>query len=457
MKMAARMNAREAAYDVLKGSEERGAYSNLLLNATLERSGLPARERRLATELVYGVIQRRGTLDWMLDKLLKKGVKSLDPHVRRLLRIGLYQLAYLERIPDRAAVHETVELAKKKGHPGIASLVNGVLRAWLRRKGELAPPADPQTLEEKEAVYSFPAWLIRRTEELYGVETAREALLSTHVPPRVSLRANRLKGTRDELIARWNGVEDGEAIPSPIAPEGVLIEKGGNPAHSSLFQEGFYTIQDESSMLVTHAVDPSPGMQVLDMCAAPGGKTTHLAERMENQGRIVACDIHPHKLNLIHANATRLGIGIIEVKLADGRELGKILSPGEQFDAVLLDAPCSGLGVIRRKPDIKWSKDVERIEPLVHLQHELLDAAAGRVKPGGVLVYSTCTWEARENWKQIETFLARQPAFRPDPALAELLPSIVMKRAISGEGWIQILPHHFGSDGFFIARLKRIK
>jgi 16S rRNA (cytosine967-C5)-methyltransferase len=335
--------------------------------------------------------------------------------------------------------------------------VNGVLRAWLRRKEELAPPSDPQTLEEKEAVYSFPAWLIQRTEELYGVETAREALLSTHVPPRVSLRANWLKGTRDELIARWNGAEDGEAIPSPIVPEGVLIEKGGNPAHTFLFKEGFFTIQDESSMLVTHAVDPSPGMQVLDMCAAPGGKTTHLAERMENRGRIVACDIHPHKLNLIRTNAMRLGIDIIGVKLADGRELGKILPSGEQFDAVLLDAPCSGLGVIRRKPDIKWSKDVERIEPLVRLQRELLDAAAERVKPGGVLVYSTCTWEARENWEQIEAFLARQPAFYLDPALAELLPPIVMKRAIVGEGWIQILPHHFGSDGFFIARLKRME
>jgi 16S rRNA (cytosine967-C5)-methyltransferase len=270
----------------------------------------------------------------------------------------------------------------------------------------------------------------------------------------VSVRVNVLKLDREQFLRLWKETQRGEAVASLLSTDGVLIERGGNPAYTSLFKEGYCTIQDESSMLVARVLGPKPGMNVLDVCAAPGGKTTHLAECVNNEGAIVACDVHEHKLELIRANAARLGLTIISPRLADGRQLSKIYAP-ETFDAILLDAPCSGLGVIRRKPDIKWSKEAEIIEPLVTLQRQLLDGVAPLLKKGGALVYSTCTWESRENREQVEAFLSRHPEFAPDEAM-EGLPDAVREQALTGPGWVQILPHHFMSDGFFIARLVKI-
>jgi 16S rRNA (cytosine967-C5)-methyltransferase len=446
-------SAREAALEILIRISEREAYSNLLLNRELERSRLDSRDRRLATELVYGTLQRRYTLDWMLGRLLKKGPDSLQPWVKELLRMSLYQLAFLDRIPERAAVHEAVEIAKRRGHAGIAGLVNGVLRAWGRQKEQLRPKEHPRTLREKAAAWSCPEWMVERLERAYGEEAARETLLACLSAPAVSVRVNLLKMDRDEWIVKWMEEQEGEALPSSVAPEGVLIVRGGNPAHSRLFREGACTVQDESSMLVARAVAPRPGMNVLDMCAAPGGKTTHLAELMENRGSVRAFDIHPHKVDLIRENARRLGLSIVEAEQGDGRKL-KDRFPPSSFDAVLLDAPCSGLGVIRRKPDIKWRKEAE-IAPLILLQRELLESAAPLVKPGGTLVYSTCTWEPEENFRQVDAFLKAHPEFEADPELEKLLPEDVVKKAVKGCGWVQILPHHFGSDGFFIARLKK--
>lgn len=452
--MAQKKSAREMALDLLLQMEREQSYSNLLLNQGLKRYPLDERERRLATELIYGTIQRRYTLDQILNRLVKKGADSLEPWVRQLLRLGLYQLLFLDKIPERAAVHETVQLAKKRGHAGIAGLVNGVLRSYLRRREELNPPKNPQTISEKAAKYSAPEWMIKRMEEAYGEEATQRTLEIVLLPPPVSLRVNRLKISRDAFIERWRREQAGEIRPSLIAPEGVLVEKGGNPAHTSLFEEGYCTIQDESSMLVAHALNPKSGMMVLDMCAAPGGKTTHLAERMDGEGRILACEIHAHKLPLIREQAERLGHDIIDVKQADGRMLSKEL-PSASFDAILLDAPCSGLGVMRRKPDIKWSKEAETASSLVRLQKALLDTAAKLLKPGGKLVYSTCTWEPRENAEQIQDFLESHPEFSADESLLDDLPDLVAEKALTGPGSVQILPHHFGSDGFFISRLKK--
>lgn len=450
-----RITAREFAYDLLLQVEKEESYSNLLLNQKLNRKGLDERERRLATELVYGIIQRQNTLDYFLNHLVKKGIASLEPRARQLLRLGLYQLMYLDKIPDRAAVYETVKLAKKRGHQGLASLVNGVLRSYLRQKKELKLPENPQTLKEKAVVYSVPEWLIQRMEEIYGVEETKQALLATLKPPSVSLRVNCLKISREAFIERWQKEESGDIFPSQVTPEGVLVEKAGNPAHATLFQEGYCSIQDESSMLVAYAVHPEPGMQILDMCAAPGGKTTHLAEKMGNQGRILAVDIHGHKLPLIKEQAKRLGLShIIDVKQADARKLDQEIPPAS-FDAILLDAPCSGLGVIRRKPDIKWRKEAKTTDALVKLQRDLLKTAASLLKPGGRLVYSTCTWETRENWEQVEAFLSEHPEFEMDESLLEDLPCLAVEKSRIGPGYIQILPHHLGSDGFFIARLKK--
>ncbi|MGA8942056.1 MAG: 16S rRNA (cytosine(967)-C(5))-methyltransferase RsmB [Thermoactinomyces sp.] len=444
--------ARETALDILVLLETRHAYSNLLLNQVLEQSRLDHRDKGLVTELVYGTVQRLNTIDWILDQLLKKGIGSMEPWIRQLLRLGIYQLLYLDRIPERAAIYETVQIGKKRGHKGIAGLVNGVLRSFLRKKQQLIPRRNPRTLTEKALTYSCPEWMVKRMEQVYGEEETKAALLSCLKPPKVSIRVNRLKIGRDEFVKQWHETEKGEAEASRVAPEGVLIHQGGNPAHTAWFQEGYCSIQDESSMLVAHALAPQPGMKVLDVCAAPGGKTSHMAEIMQNQGQIFACDIHEHKLSLIRSNVTRLGIHIVSARLQDGTRLHEEFAP-ETFDAILLDAPCSGLGVIRRKPDLKWSKEAKNIASLVQLQKSLLDSVAPLLRPGGALVYSTCTWEPRENVEQVTAFLKRHPDFALDSRFVKQLPPVVTGTAQTGEAWVQILPHHLMSDGFFISRL----
>ncbi|QKI83756.1 16S rRNA (cytosine(967)-C(5))-methyltransferase RsmB [Kroppenstedtia eburnea] len=448
-------SARNVALDVLIAVEERGAYSNLLLNDRLKRSSLSPRDRGLATELVYGTLQRKNTLDWILNKLVRKGIDTLDPWVRHLLRLGIYQLRYLDRVPSRAAVHETVEIAKARGHRGIPGLVNGVLRSYLRRSREWTLPDSPKSVTDLALVTSHPEWLVRRLVEVYGPETAHSVLKANNRPPGLSVRVNPLRGNR-ERVARLLQEEDPRLRIrlSPLSGQGLILT-GGNPASGRLFREGWFTVQDESSMLVAELLAPRPGERVLDGCAAPGGKTGHLAERMENRGTLLACDIHPHKVKLIENQVRRLGLSMVEVRQADLRELP---GTGEaRFDRVLLDAPCSGWGVIRRKPDIKWSKNLQEVDSLRQLQAELLEAAARLVTPGGTLVYSTCTLEPQENREQITAFLKNHPTFQADSTLFDTLPAPVREKALTGDGWVQILPHHFESDGFFIARMIKEK
>lgn len=431
-------SARAIALEILIEFEQKQAYSNLLLHHHLSKSQLKTVDKRLVTELVYGVIQRLSTLDWLINQLVKKGVASLEPWVKQTLRLGLYQLMYLDRIPPRAAVFETVSLAKKRGHAGIAKLINGVLRAYLRKKDEI-------TFPDLATKYAFPPWLVKRMISAFGQSTA-EAMMGTSLrPPKVSIRVNCLRTDHATLERHW-----GEQVTaSVVSKDGMILHKMGNPVESEWYQKGYYTVQDESSMLVAHALSPSPGMAVLDVCAAPGGKTTHLAELMNNQGSILASDLHPHKLKLIDAHATRLGIDIIQTQAKDMRTFHS----EQSFDAILLDAPCSGFGVIQRKPEIKWRRSQQEITALVQLQQDLLQMCTKHLKPGGILLYSTCTWEPTENQEQIKRFLAAHPDFQPDLHLPSFLPTAVNECAITGQGWVQILPHHFQSDGFFIARL----
>ncbi|SDW02197.1 16S rRNA (cytosine967-C5)-methyltransferase [Marininema mesophilum] len=446
-------SARDVALDILIATEERGAYINLLLNDRLKKSSLnDTRDRGLVTELVYGTTQRRNTLDWILNALVKKGVHSLEMWVRQLLRMGLYQLRYLDRIPSRAAVHETVNQAKNRGHKGISGLVNGVMRGYLRRRSEWNLPDLPQDIGQLALLYSHPEWMVRRWVESYGRETATAILTANNEPPAITLRTNPLKTDRQALIHYLQeAYPEAKIAPSEIATQGIVFQGGGNPALHARYQEGWYSIQDESSMLVAEVVGPAPGQRGLDGCAAPGGKTTHLAEQMGNEGELLSCDIHGHKVALIRANVNRLGLTMVKTRQEDLRTLPEKVDG--LFDFVLLDAPCSGLGVIRRKPDIKWSKEATEIEDLVGLQAELLDAAASLVAPEGVLVYSTCTIEPRENEEQVAAFLARNDTFQLDERIEEKLLPKVKSKALLREGSIQILPHHFRSDGFFISRM----
>jgi 16S rRNA (cytosine967-C5)-methyltransferase len=447
---------RELALEVLRRVEEQGAYSGLALHGMLTEAELSRPDTALATELVYGTIQRLNTIDHVLSVKVKGWPRKVEPWVRCLLRMSYYQLRWLERVPAHAAVDEAVRIAKKRGHAGIAGLVNGVLRGLLREGVAPALPAGLTAAERISLMHSHPQWLVERWIAVYGEQTTESMCEANNEPPHSSVRVNRLRTTREKLLADM--LEAGlDAALSPLSADAVVASKAGSLADTPWYREGLLTVQDESSMLVAAAADPRPGMTVLDCCAAPGGKSTHLAEIMHNRGRVIANDLHPHKHSLIDRQKERLGLDIVETTISDALALPDLLPP-DSMDVVLLDAPCSGFGVIRRKPEIKWNKTEQDIAGLSELQGKLLRSAAALVKPGGSLVYSTCTIAPEENEQSIRGFLAEFPAFSLDPEWpAEVLRPLRERNIVtdSFSGMVQLLPHHFGSDGFFIARMRR--
>lgn len=447
----AKKGARDVALDVLNRVEEHKSYSNLELRNVLDRTELNASDVGLVTELVYGTIQRKLTLDHVLSHFV--GGKKIQAWVRNLLRLSLYQIRFLDRIPERAAVHEAVEIAKKRGHQGIASMVNGVLRNVLRQPDVWDRSPEGDAALRISVAFSHPEWLVRQWIKEYGEETTKAICEANNRTPHSSIRVNALKVKKDELLAQL--AEEGGAVnESALSPDGLLIE-GGHAAGTRWFKDGFFSIQDESSMLVAPALSPKPGMRVLDACAAPGGKTTHIAELMGNQGQIIASDVHPHKRDLIASAAKRLGITIIEPMVSDALDLPE--KGLGTFDRILLDAPCSGFGVIRRKPDLKWNKTPEDVLAIAQLQYELLKSLSTMLAPDGVMVYSTCTIEPKENQDIVRRFIAEHPEFILDDTLRDDLPQAVRDKVDETGAYIQILPHDFDSDGFFIARLKRKK
>ncbi|NEW05463.1 16S rRNA (cytosine(967)-C(5))-methyltransferase RsmB [Paenibacillus sp. SYP-B3998] len=448
---AVKRSARDAALDVLIRVEEDQSYSNLLLNQTLQKHALERADVGLATELVYGTIGRKNTIDFFLERFVSKGLGKLEPWVRCLLRLSFYQMHYLDRIPDHAVVSEAVNIAKRRGHQGISGMVNGVLRAIIRSKAELTLPDAFGDVKRIAFGHSHPEWLVRRWIRQLGPELTEQICAANNVPPHVSIRANTRRGTRLQLLEQLQA-SGFSAEASELAQAGILVHGAGNMALVPGFQQGDFSIQDESSMLVAEALDPRPGMKVLDCCAAPGGKTAHIAEKMGDVGTIWACDLHEHKQKLIADQAERLGLSSIQTLVMDAVKLTEHFA-AESFDRILLDAPCSGLGVIRRKPDLKWAKQEDEIEEISKLQAAILGNVHRLLKPGGVLVYSTCTIEHAENEGMIERFLADHNEFEltalPEEAFASIDPQM------AASGMVQILPQHFHSDGFFIARLRK--
>lgn len=437
-------NVRDAALSILIEINDNQAYSNLLLHRTIEKYGIEAKDRGLLTELTYGTLQHRMTLDYYLEPFVRG---KLDKWVRELLRMSLYQIVYLTKIPPHAVVHEAVEIAKRRGHKRIAPTVNGILRSVLR-KGVRSL----DTLEEGVAKIaietSHPEWLIARWIELYGEEDATAMAHENNNPAPISMRVNTVKMTRDEAIAALES-EGFEVSPGDIVGES-LISNSGNPANTEAYKQGLVTIQDESSMLPVNALDLVPGMRVLDMCAAPGGKTTHIAEKMNNEGEVFAHDVHSHKIKLIETNAERLGLTSITAKSGDSRKLVDVYGEAS-FDRILLDAPCTGFGVIRRKPEIKYVKNESDLEGLLTIQSELLATAEKLIKPNGIIVYSTCTVEYEENRGMVEKFLKKHERMELIP-----LPNLKDNKKLAiEEDTLQVLPQHFGGDGFFVAALRK--
>lgn len=447
------IGARELALKVLKAVEVDGAYANIALNKHLEEYQPSKLDRAFATELAYGVIRTLNTIDWVLTRFIQKPLAAQSVWIRNILRMGAYQLLYMDRVPPAAACNEAVELAKKYGTPGMAGFVNGVLRNVVRHRDEITfPPLETDPVSHISLKYSHPTWMVERWLHEFGVEETIALCRANNVTAPNTVRTNTLRTSREQLAAALK--EEGVvARKTRYAPEGLEIRGFVSLRTLKAYQHGLFQVQDESSMLIGHAVNPASGSRVLDVCGAPGGKATHLAQLMQDDGTIIAMDIHPHKLALIEENCRRLGVKSVQAVAFDAREL-----PGTYTgwaDYTLVDAPCSGLGVLRRRADARWRKEAAQIPGLVKLQEAILDAAAATVRPGGVLVYSTCTITREENREQVEKFLHRHPDFSPED-LRPFLPALVPEQELA-RGYIQVLPHTHGMDGFFVARMRRRK
>jgi 16S rRNA (cytosine967-C5)-methyltransferase len=405
-------DARRIAYDVLCRVEE-GGYSDLVLDAALKAvPALDPRDRALATELVYGVLRRRGSLDFILKAYSRQPLKKLQPAVLCLLRMGVYQLRYLDRIPDRAVVHSMVELTRRCGLDRVSGLVNGVLRTMLREPERVVWP-DPERdpLGWLEHGLSMPRWLAQRWLADYGVDEALALAETQLTSAPVTVRVNTLRIDRQTFLAHL--AEQGiEAEATRFAPEGVVLPAAGDLQRLPGRDLGWYQVQDEASMLIAHLLSAKAGDRILDVCAAPGGKTTHVAALTENRSEIVALDLHAQRLELLSEGARRLGCERIEVRPCDMSKACSFLEP-HSFQRVLVDAPCSGLGVLRRNPESRWRRQERDIRTLAHQQQKILHHASTLVAPGGMLLYSLCTTTKEESQDVVADFLQRHPMFTP--------------------------------------------
>jgi len=443
--------ARLVAARVLERVERARAFADLALQGALGRTELGARDRAFATELVYGTLRWRGRLDFLLGGLLDRPLDSLDPGVRTLLRLGAYQLLFSDSVPDAAAVDQTVRSARALGAERASGYVNAVLRRLAQRRAALPLPAlEADPLAHLEHALGLPRWIAERWLDAFGAaEAARLAEASNAAPP-LTARANRERVTRDALLAELR-TRFPEATPCRFAPDGVVLGHGGQPGADPAFVAGLFTVQDEASQLVVELLAPEPGERVLDACAAPGTKTTAIAERVGPAGLVVALDRSERRLALVGRAARRLGLENVTA-LARDATLPLAGLAGAPFDRVLVDAPCSGLGTLRRNPDARWRVAPEDPPRLAATQAALLRAAAGVLRPGGTLVYSTCTLLHEENEAVVADFLSREPGFRRADAAS--LPA-ALAPLLDSEGALRTLPHRDGSDGFFAVRLER--
>ena len=435
-------NGREAALQVLLQIWQEGAYTAIALNRVLRQARLEEQDRRFATELVNGSVKAKGTLDFVLNQMMGRPLAKLEPVIYCILHLGLYQIFYLDRIPDSAACNESVNLAKKFSHKGTDKFVNGVLRGTVRQK-ELLWDKIQKDISLR---LCHPQWLVQRWQKQFDNDETEALCRWDNEPANLCLRINPLMTTRDAFLQdlREMGCE---AEVSFWCPDGIVITKStGLPVLLQTFPHSFY-VQDESSMLPVLLLQPKEGEQILDMCAAPGGKTTHIAALMNNKGRVTACDIYPHKLKLIEENAKRLQLDNIKTELQDGTVLREEWT--ETFDRVLVDAPCSGLGVLRRRAEARWTKTEKGLREFPALQQKILENAGQYVKPGGFLVYSTCTLEEKENGKQIENFLQNHKEWKQTGFIHPRTKEVVKE--------LQLYPQRDGVDGFYLTLLQKEK
>jgi len=421
---------------------EEGAFADRALHGEARRHALAPRDRALAMRLAYGAVQRRATLDHVIEALAGRPVERLEPGVLAALRLGVLQLAFLDRVPAHAAVGESVELAKAASRAG-AGLVNAVLRRAAREARGLVQALPDGTPAEAALRHSHPPWIAELWFDALGADGARALMAADNEPAEAAVRANVLRIEPAELRERLPVA----AHAAEGLPEGLVLEAPFDAFGSPLWEDGLFMPQSRAAIAVARAVAPQPGEQVLDLCAAPGGKTTHLAALMGDEGRVVAVERHPGRAAALERTVARMGASSVEVRIADAAEPQE---PGA-YDRVLVDPPCSDLGTLASRPDVRWRKEPGTAAALAALQAAILDAAAGAVRRGGVLVYSTCTISPAENDRLIGAFLER----RRDFAVDEIPSDLPVWDHPSVPSFLQTLPHRDGTDGFFIARLRR--
>ncbi|HCX69909.1 MAG TPA: 16S rRNA (cytosine(967)-C(5))-methyltransferase RsmB [Firmicutes bacterium] len=459
--------ARTMALQILLQIEKNEAYANIALDAAFQKWPASKQERAFCTELVYGTVRHQLTLDWIAGIFLNRGnTEDLTPAIRNILRMAFYQLHFIHYQPEAAVVDEAVKLALRFGHSGVSKLVNAVLRSYLRNPEKVVyPSVEAEPAKYLSIRYSHPSWLVERWLNRFGFETTARLCDFNNGPAPVCIRVNTLRCSREELIERLLA-EQVVVAQSLLVPEGLTISGFNRIESLPSHRDGWFIVQDESSMIVGHAVAPKPGETIIDLCGAPGGKATHLAQLMHNEGQIISVDLHEQRTRLIQENASRLGVRIIATVAGDALNF-RMPADGGAADAVLLDAPCTGTGVIRRRADSRWRRMPRDISELADLQYRLLEQAATLVEQGGRLVYSTCSLEPEENHLLIERFLKQHQEFRPAD-LSGLLSARLQSSAgadnlgrpehqgLQGPGFFYLLPWVHNTDGFFICRMERV-
>ena len=442
-------NPRTSAFVALR-SVHRGAYADAALDRVLREADLTATDRRLATELVYGSARRQRSLDALIDQLGKKKAHQQPSDLRTILHLGLYQLRYLSQIPDAAAVNSTVALAKENGFSGLSGFVNGLLRQYIRLASNSADPLQlPENPVERLGVlHSYPDWIVEVWLEQLGLEQTEQLCEWLNQPPAIDLRVNPLRTTIEQVESALQSA--GILVRRiPHLPQALrLIGSTGLIQNLPGFSEGWWTVQDSSAQLVGYLLDPQPGEVVIDACAAPGGKTTHIAELMGDKGTVWACDRAASRLRKLQENTSRLRLQSIQICVGDSRNLSQF---NNCADRVLLDAPCSGLGTLHRHADARWRQTTESVQELSFLQTQLLTQISTFVKPGGVLVYATCTLHPLENEAVIRAFLDNHPNWQID----SLMLNSSFPAFVTSEGWVKVWPHRHQMDGFFMVRLRK--
>lgn len=441
------MNARRLAFKTLYDIERNKNYSNISINKNFKDIDISDQEKGLATELIYGVIENKYYLNYIMDKLSKIKSKKMSTYVKISLWLGIYQILFLDSIKDHAAVNESVALIKKYDKKS-SGFVNAILRNVIRNKENIMEIDKKDIVEYLSIKYSYNQWLIRKWIEEFGQEFTEDLLEANSEKPNLYIRANTLKINRDELInkLREQGIDCSKVNG---IDESIMVKNLKNIENNKLFKEGYFTVQDISSMLVGKVANPKEEKLVLDVCSAPGGKTTHLGTIMKNTGQVISRDIFDHKLKLINNTVKRLGLKNIKVENFDALNIDE--NSIDKFDYVICDVPCSGMGIIKRKPEIKFKKE-EEIKDLPIIQKKILNNASKYVKLGGNLIYSTCTIHDEENINVVKEFLNVNDNF-------ELVPIDEVNVDLDNQdkGYIKIYPNIHGMDGFFIAKLKRVR